>query len=218
MSQINYSDRINPEGKIILPERRIHIPNHIKERLTNLAKISKDEADGILFYKIVPKTTIVPYDNLGGLYKEEVTSFDYFVEGVFMTGCGTSMHVRPLEDRVRVANKFLEKNKDYGFAKFHTHTEETCRVNSINAHYFSRGDKKGMDRQLKENPWFIELLFTPYSISAYGNPTLRVFISETNRDDILKEKELGDKINRMAHELGVDLKNNNLICHKQTYR
>ena len=218
MNRSMYNDQINPGGKIILPERRIHIPRHIKERLTDLAKISKDEADGVLFYSIIPKTVRVPYDNFGGLYEKKVASFDYFVEGVFMTGCGTSMRVRPLEERVKVANKFLEDNKNYGFAKFHTHTEETCRTNLRNAYYFSRGDKEGMDRQLRDNPWFIELLFTPYSVSAYGTPVLRVLIKETNINDIQREEDLGKKIDKIAYELGVDLKNNRLICHKQRYR
>ncbi len=121
-----------------------------------------------------------------------------------------------LEERVKVANKFLEENRDYSFAKFHTHTEETCRINPRNGYYFSKGDKEEMDRQLRDDPWFVEFLFTPYSLSAYGNPVLRVSIRETNRDDIRRDEDLSNRIDSIANELGISL--DNLICHKRRDR
>ncbi|MBI2658306.1 hypothetical protein HYX08_06470 [Candidatus Woesearchaeota archaeon] len=108
------------------------------------------------------------------------------IEAIYMTARGNPGHVRAEDQRMDVVNEFFRRNPDYGFVKFHTHSQGTIRIFGEQfATHFSEGDLRSYEEQLRTNPEFIGMVVTPETKLLYApdNPTIRVvsgFPSEAN--------------------------------------
>ncbi len=127
---------------------------------------------------------------------------------IFMTGIGDDSHVEANEERIRLVNVFLEKNPQYCFVKFHTHTYATIQKHGeYYAEHFSTGDIQGYQEQLQHNPDFLAMVVTPVKKLLYGrdNPELVVIADPKN---FLQESAIIDlSVRIMARFLNINLDN-----------
>ncbi len=164
-------------GRIVLLAREF---NNTLERLAE----ANEEVNGVLLYR----------------QQEEYCP----VEAIFMTGVGTSGHVREEQGRIDLLNVFFRNNPDYRIVKFHTHSLGTIRdCGEYWADHFSSGDIALYKRHLVHNPELIGMVITPTTKLLYApdKPTLRIvngFPSEANQRI---HRELRD----IAGELGYDM-------------
>jgi hypothetical protein len=165
--------------------RTVIIPNAVDSKLNTLAQLV-EEVNGVLLFRRVQ---------------------DYCpIETLFVTGVGSEGHVESRPDRAKVVNEFFQRNPEYRFVKFHTHSQGTVR--KYGSHYaqnFSKEDLAIFAAQLKEDPEYMHLLATPSTKLLYGadNPTLQ-FVSDFSGRS--KRGEAVDKsLEGIAKRLGVSL-------------
>ncbi|MBU2638845.1 MAG: hypothetical protein KJ955_07770 [Nanoarchaeota archaeon] len=167
--------------------RTVVLPRDIEKRLDNLALLS-EEVDGVLFYR--QRGEYCPIDSL------------------FMLGIGSEGHVRPQTDRVEVANEFFERNPDYRYVMFHTHTIGTIRKHgNYFARNFSQQDIDEFRRQIGFDANYIGMLVTPETKLLYGidNPSLVTVESLSGYQR--GSSNVNTELHRIARELGCNLEN-----------
>lgn len=164
--------------------RTVLLPRELERKLDKLAELD-EETNGALFYR------------------QEDTYCQ--LEQIFLTGVGDEGNVQASAERVMVVDKFLERNPDYGFVKFHVHSAGTIkRYGEKYAQEFSAGDLDGYKRHFKEDPRFIAMLVTPEIklLCGIDNPVLKVvesFPGYLNRSRAVKEV-----LERIKRELGAE--------------
>lgn len=165
--------------------RKVILPKELDGRLDNLTRLT-EEVNGILLYR----------------QQEDFCP----IETLFMTGVGNIGNVQAQPERMEVANEFFQRNPDYKFIKFHTHSKATIqRYGSYYTCHFSQGDIDGIQEQLRYNRDFMAMLITPSTklLSGIDNPELLIvdnFPRYQNRN-----KALDQSLKIIADNLGYDL-------------
>lgn len=164
--------------------RLILLPKELDEKLQILTEL-EEETNGVLFYK--REDLKCPVDHL------------------YLTGLGTVGHVQALPERIEVVNKFFEKNPDYHFIKFHTHSCGTIKTfGDYYAKKFSQGDRDGIKEQLRRDKEFIAMLVTPETrlLSGFDNPTLEIIDSFPEYEE--RNKYVKESIHQIAEEIRIE--------------
>lgn len=167
-------------------KRKIILPKVLSDRLDELAKL-ENETNGVLFYR-----------NRGNQENECPC------EGIYITNVGTEGHVQAPADKINLINQFLQRNPEYRFIKFHTHTIGTIR--RYGQHYatnFSEGDIAGIKAQLKAEREFIALLITPERklISGIDNPEL--VVAERVLEYEMNHQRIHEQLQGIGRELRI---------------
>ena len=165
--------------------RQVLLPRELESRWDNLTGLVQ-EVDGILLYR---------------------SQIDYcLLETLFVTGVGTEGHVQALPERIEIANEFFQRNPDYRFVKFHTHSKGTInKFGQYYANHFSQGDIDGIKNQLKEDRDFIALLITPETklLSGIDNPQLVIVSNFSGYAQ--RSHTISDAIKLIARNKGYDI-------------
>lgn len=164
--------------------RTIVLTKDIESRLDTLP-MTREEVNGILLYR--QRGEYCPIDKC------------------FIMGIGNEGLVTYQKDRIKVANEFLRRNKDYHYVMFHTHTMGTIRRHGdYFARNFSRDDIDEF-RRIGFDANDIGMLVTPETKLLYGidNPSLAVVESLPGYQE--RSRAVSIALHRIARELGCNL-------------
>ncbi len=170
-------------------KRTVLLPKELEQRLVSLANL-KSEVNGVLLYR--PKEEYCP------------------IETIFITGKGTEGHVSSTPERMAIVNEFFEKNPEYNFVKFHTHSKGTIeKFGEYYARNFSEADLEGFKEHFKENKTYIGMLITPETrlLCGLDNPKLEVvkgFPGYASRSKAVDQAVLLIA-NRLGYELNIEV-------------
>jgi len=141
--------------------RTVLLPRTLETKLSNLATL-QEEVNGVLLYR---PSTGTRTDNIAQTPDGDLCP----VEEIYMTAVGSAGHVIADPDELRVLNEFFQKNQDYRFIKFHTHSKGTLeQFGEQFATSFSSGDIEAYDEQIERDNRFIGMLVTPSDMLLYG--------------------------------------------------
>ncbi len=142
-----------------MPVIDIVVPRHLHQKLKTLAELDQ-ETNGVFFY--TPQTA-------RGRTLWQVHSF-------LLTGRGDDEYVSSHPIQVRVANLMLNHlsrqtpRVDWGFVKVHTHCRGTGRsLGEKWFHQFSEQDMDAVRAQLRDNPDYTLMMYSPTHHLAAGH-------------------------------------------------
>ncbi|MDO8555900.1 MAG: hypothetical protein Q7R96_01870 [Nanoarchaeota archaeon] len=165
--------------------RIVIIPQAIEDKLVRLTTLV-EEVNGVLLYR--PREQFCP------------------CEASFITGVGHEGHVQADPQRTKVVNTFFERNPEYCFVKFHTHTQETIRrFGDVYATNFSSLDIAGYDEQIRNDQRFIGMVVTPRTKLVYGHDDPSVYTMESFPEYRLRGAIIDEALLRVARSLDIDL-------------
>ncbi len=143
-----------------LDTRRLVVPKVIGKNLHGLTSLL-EETKGALIY---PRG--LTYTPLKTLPEKDYVAYMY------ITGTGPPLCVPGDIRRNMVVNTFLERNPDYRFVDFHTHSKGTiAKYGKYYLSNFSPGDEEAIRDSFKNNPDYRHLLVTPARFKLVGrNP------------------------------------------------
>lgn len=137
----------------------IQLPTDLSELLFAMAN-EQNEVNGVLFFR------------REGIYGP--------VDYLMLTGEGDISNTSPDEQRLDVAQTFLDNFPEYGFVQFHTHSSGTISQFPSVARSFSDGDRRSIEQILEKNPEYLHLLATPEVQIMYGQTDDVELINSSN--------------------------------------
>lgn len=165
--------------------RVVLLPKDISNRLYNLTQLN-EEIDGILFYR---------------------QQGDYCpIEASFITGVGTEGNVTQLPGRLEVVNEFLDKNPDYKYVQFHTHSKGTIRkYGQYYARNFSEQDYENIHHNLKDDENYMAMLVTSETKILEGIDNPRLNIVDTFNGYSQRKAAIYKALDTIAQNLGYEI-------------
>lgn len=168
-------------SRVIIPERRILLPQELDHRLKTLAGLEQ-ETSGVLLYRS----------------QEREQGLELMIDALYMTGRGTRLSVEKDSSRQDVIDRFILIHPDYGSIECHTHVTGNTELSNTDLEYFKR--------EIAQNPWFIGMIVTrnKYKLIAYGKGEEKTSIQvvQTPSDFSQRGKYVGDEISKAVRRLG----------------
>jgi len=162
-----------------IPEK---LSNGLNGVLRDLAEL-KEETNGVLLYEPVRKPGHV----------------DCRVDLLYMTGIGTTGHVRADPMRMEIINEFFQNHPEYRFVKWHTHSRGTGKYWHDK---LSQGDMDSYREQIRQDPEFMGMMVSPSGRRLVAKGPVEMHVVPTWGDFEEKASYLSDEMSLAANALG----------------